>query len=689
MTQLFTTLLTLSSQAGLVVLAILLLRGLLRRLPRRLCCLLWLLVAVRLLLPFQFSSSVSLQPQSDPITTLLQQEETASAPQPDASPEEGTAPDTSVSSPVTAPAPAEKSSFDPLPLLTGLWLAGVAAMLAYFALSYTRLRRRVADAEAAEGYYRSTGVDSPFILGFLHPRIYLPAAMAPEDVPHVLAHEQTHLRRRDHWVKPLSFLLLALYWFHPLLWLAYFLLCRDIEGACDETVLRRAEPEQRAAYSRALVACAAPTRRVAACPLAFGSSDVPGRVRRILSYRRPAFWLLLAAALGAVLIAVCLLSSPRSAEPGDPPVGLSMSAGQLDRLRVSDISNAQAVEKLLQKLGFGQYGDYTVRLERECPYAIFDYISPRNGPDGVVVAYQTEDLLDDTTELHYLSLLGVELIDNASWLQCVVETEEGTISLTELTMTSSPIGNRGEMSQREYLAALQEEIDRRLTLYRSQTLPWTPVEPDAPQDYDTYFAQTRLYDSGDLGRRGHNAANSGSAGYGASGCSYGTHDALARNAAVLEDADFLWVITREEGHLLLASDDRWVYFREGDQITRRDYWGGQRTVLWTDETGRLPGLSEEQCCKTVICEQTVLFYIAGFEDGYALYRLFLPTGQADVICPLEAEQVEEDGLRVYRPDSSREVILSGVRGQEEEWETYYLSCVQGREPQPVEPEDIN
>lgn len=646
-------------------------------------------MALRLLLPFRFSSPVSLQPQEDPLVGYLQQEAILD----DAAP--GTGDDTTggetVSDPSHAPsdtpaAPAEKR-LDLTALLTGLWLAGMAAMLAYFVLSYFRLRRRVADAEEAEGYCRSEAVDSPFILGLLRPRIYLPAAMAQEDIPHVLAHERAHLRRRDHWTKPLSFLLLTLYWFNPLLWLAYVLLCRDIEGACDETVLRDGTPEQRAAYSRALVACAAPVRRVTACPLAFGSSDVPGRVKRILSYRKPTFWVLAAAALGVVVAAVCLLSSPSAAraEPGDEPPALHMSAGQLSRMSIPYVGDAPAVMDLLQKLGFGQYGDFTIRLEDECSYAYFDYITPRDGPDGVVVVYQVENpetLLNYRTELYYLSLLGVELIDNASWLQCVVETEEGTLSLAELTCSHSPIANSGEMSQRAYLSALLEEIDRRMTLYRSRTLPWTPVEPDTPRDYDAYFAQTRRYYSGDRGYWGYNAEKSGSACYGviSSYCGVPGYS----STILWEHRDYLWDVPMEPGCLPLVADDQWVYFREGNEITRRDYWGEQRTVLWTDETGRLSGLSEEQCREVVICGQRVLFYIAGCGDGYALYRLFLPTGQADVLSRLSVEQVEEEGLCIYLSYSSQQVYLSGVRGEEEQREVYYLSCVEGQEPQSVD-----
>ena len=225
---------------------------------------------------------------------------------------------TNHSSPVSDP----KKSVDVLGIFSWVWLGGCLLMLGYGALSYWRLRRTLCTAVREDaGIWRSESVVSPFVLGFFRPRIYLPFAMEELQAKLVIAHEKAHIRRKDHWWKPLGFLLLSIHWFNPVLWLAYILLCRDIEFACDEKVIRDMEPAVRADYSQALLTCAVHRRRISACPLAFGESGVGGRIKSVLRYKKPAFWFLILALIAGIAVAVCFLTDPKEPKaPLSPPL---------------------------------------------------------------------------------------------------------------------------------------------------------------------------------------------------------------------------------------------------------------------------------------------------------------------------------------------------------------------------------
>jgi len=198
-----------------------------------------------------------------------------------------------------------------IPLAATLWLAGIGAMLVYTAVSYLLLRRRVATAVLLENnIYRSENVDSPFVLGIFRPKIYLPFQMDGESLTYVIAHEQAHIRRGDHLWKPFGFLLLALHWFNPLMWLGYILLCRDIELACDEKVIKAMDNEAKANYTQALVTCSVNRRSIAACPLAFGEVGVKERVKSVMNYKKPAFWIVAAAIAVCVIVGACFLTNP-------------------------------------------------------------------------------------------------------------------------------------------------------------------------------------------------------------------------------------------------------------------------------------------------------------------------------------------------------------------------------------------
>ena len=196
-------------------------------------------------------------------------------------------------------------------ILTIVWTIGILLLVAYTVISYWRLRRKVDTAvRYKDNIFQSENVKSPFVLGIIKPRIYLPFNMNGQDLEHVVAHEQAHIHRKDHWWKPFGFLLLTIHWFNPLVWLAYVLLCRDIELACDEKVIKELGNEQRADYTQALVACSVNRRMIAACPLAFGEVGVKDRVKSVMNYKKPAFWGVVLAVIVCVFVAVCFLTNP-------------------------------------------------------------------------------------------------------------------------------------------------------------------------------------------------------------------------------------------------------------------------------------------------------------------------------------------------------------------------------------------
>ena len=196
-------------------------------------------------------------------------------------------------------------------ILTIVWTIGILLLVAYTVISYWRLRRKVDTAvRYKDNIFQSENVKSPFVLGIIKPRIYLPFNMNGQDLEHVVAHEQAHIHRKDHWWKPFGFLLLTIHWFNPLVWLAYVLLCRDIELACDERVIKELGNEQRADYTQALVACSVNRRMIAACPLAFGEVGVKDRVKSVMNYKKPAFWGVVLAVIVCVFVAVCFLTNP-------------------------------------------------------------------------------------------------------------------------------------------------------------------------------------------------------------------------------------------------------------------------------------------------------------------------------------------------------------------------------------------
>lgn len=310
MAQLFIELVNRSVAASWLVLAVLVLRLLLRKAPKWANVLLWALVGVRLACPFTLKSALSLLPsrQTVPETIML-----SPAPALDS----GVAAVDRVVNPIVTESftPSPGASANPLqviiPLLALVWAAGVLALCLYTLVSWWRLRRRVADAvPVRDNIFESDRVPTPFVFGLARPRIYLPSTLPEAARGPVLAHEQAHIARHDHWWKPLGFALAAVYWFNPLLWAAYVLFCRDIELACDERVVKQFAPGQRADYSQALLECSAGRRGLGACPLAFGEVGVKARVKAALHYKKPAFWAVAAALALCAVVAVVFLTDP-------------------------------------------------------------------------------------------------------------------------------------------------------------------------------------------------------------------------------------------------------------------------------------------------------------------------------------------------------------------------------------------
>lgn len=397
MAEIFQKALNMSIAAGWLILAVIALRLLLRRAPKRFRLLLWAVVGLRLALPWSIESALSLIPSAQTLPEGIMLERAPVL-------------DTGISSLNGAINPGFTAAFTPelgasanplqvlLPIAAALWMLGAAAMLLWALVSWLRLRKRVREAVRLEGNVYECEIASPFVLGLFRPRIYLPFSLENGERELVLAHERAHITAGDHIIKPLGWLLLAAHWYNPLVWLAYALFCRDIELACDERVVHGLSLSDRADYSQALLDLSRPRGGVRACPLAFGESSVKGRVKSVLSYKKPAFWLVLLAVVVCVGAAVCFLTDPKEeAEPvDDGDGGVVISA----------------------------------RLEENFPAQVLDYAFAC-----------TEEMAE---ELSYLGLKSAELTD----LSCYAEVEApegGTLLLFRL-------GARFELAEPESVA---------------------------------------------------------------------------------------------------------------------------------------------------------------------------------------------------------------------------------------------
>ena len=435
MDKLFDTVLELSWQAGLIALAVMAVRLVLRKkASRRALCMLWALVALRLLLPVSLTveSPVSLQAEEAPVSRVYHamQEARTSVPE------------------EAAPAPAESSgaaavivptepAAEPVTLRTfarwlpWIWVIGMGCMAAYMLLSFIWMRLTLRRAEhIRDNVYRCTQWSTPFVLGIIAPCIYVPESVSEEDLPQVLAHERCHIRRWDHVVKPFAFLLLAVNWFNPVLWAAYVLLGRDMENACDEMALKNADAAQRAAYSRALVSCAAQPKMAAVCPLAFGEVAVKERVKNVLGYKKPAIWAAVILAAAAVVIGVCLLTKPSYKNVG------TLDAEKLFALRTPYVDNNSAVGAILDALGFRELGSSGA----DYGYAV--HLSTDREPMGITVLYTYEGAVPRKSEERYRQIamrgyIALALIDNAEWFSWQEHGADGTSNKADSTASDS------------------------------------------------------------------------------------------------------------------------------------------------------------------------------------------------------------------------------------------------------------
>ena len=458
MAAVFLKLLNLSISASWLVLAVLVLRLISKRSPKWINVLLWGIVALRLVLPFSIESALSLIPSAETVSPAVVQ----FAPAPTITS------GVSVIDNAVNPSLSEHfsavptASVNPLYVWTEIagwvWLIGLGAMLLYALVSYLRLRRRVSVSLPVQDHiYLCDAISSPFILGVVKPRIYLPSGLDEVQRQNVLSHERAHLARRDHWWKPLGFALLAVYWFNPVLWLAYTLLCRDIELACDERVIRTMDESAVKTYSTVLLACSMPRKAVITCPLAFGEVGVKERVRNALHYKKPAFWVVAASVTVCVVVAVCFLTDPPTDTDAAGLVGFHRE--QVTYADVTDASGAQpsnvqltaeetdAVYALLDALQYKRLG---VASAMEDCYARLYFISAA-GERCEVMLSEREMLVNPitggkTARLYELRSGSTELRDYLL----------GCIGTSDAALTASSVSIQ-KISETAYRNALAEE----------------------------------------------------------------------------------------------------------------------------------------------------------------------------------------------------------------------------------------
>ena len=458
MAAVFLKLLNLSISASWLVLAVLVLRLVSKRSPKWVNVLLWGIVALRLVLPFSIESALSLIPSAETVSPAAVQ----SAPAPTIT--SGVSVIDNAVNPSLSEhfAAVPTASVNPLYVWTEIagwvWLIGLGAMLLYALVSYLRLRRRVSVSLPIRDYiYLCDAISSPFILGVVKPHIYLPSGLDEVQRQNVLAHEQAHLARRDHWWKPLGFALLAVYWFNPVLWLAYTLLCRDIELACDERVIRTMDESAVKTYSTVLLACSMPRKAVITCPLAFGEVGVKERVKNALHYKKPAFWVVAASVAVCVVVAVCFLTNPPTDTDAAGLVGFHRE--QVTYADVTDASDARpsniqltaeetdAVYALLDALQYKRLG--AASAMEDC-YARLYFISAA-GERCEVMLSEREMLVNPitggkTARLYELRSGSTELRDYLL----------GCIGTSDAALTASSVSIQ-KISETAYRNALAEE----------------------------------------------------------------------------------------------------------------------------------------------------------------------------------------------------------------------------------------
>ena len=566
MAAVFLKLLNLSISASWLVLAVLVLRLVSKRSPKWMNVLLWGIVALRLVLPFSIESALSLIPSAETVSPVAVQ----SAPAPTIT--SGVSVIDNAVNPSLSEhfAAVPTASVNPLYVWTEIagwvWLIGLGAMLLYALASYLRLRRRVSvSLPIQDNIYLCDAISSPFILGVVKPHIYLPSGLDEVQRQNVLAHEQAHLARRDHWWKPLGFALLAVYWFNPVLWLAYALLCRDIELACDERVIRTMDESAVKTYSTVLLACSMPRKAVITCPLAFGEVGVKERVKNALHYKKPAFWVVAASVAVCVIVAVCFLTNPPTDTDAAGLVGFHRE--QVTYADVTDESGAQPSNVQL------------TAEETDAVYALLDALQYKR----LGAASAMEDCY---ARLYFISAAGERCEIMLSEREMLVNpiTDGKTARLYELRSGSTELRDyllgcigASDAAEEEMKTLTDPKLGRRLTV----PVKWDELAvlavggkgimpPDGDPNAEDYIPLFRLYE-----KRAYESAPQDEQGYVWNLCAMRTdrfertYGADAVFSEILGIADYVIGSDDEYVYLLtLPSDVRWL---ENDPVSYRQY----------------------------------------------------------------------------------------------------------------------
>ena len=619
MAAVFLKLLNLSISASWLVLAVLVLRLVSKRSPKWMNVLLWGMVALRLMLPFSIESALSLIPSAetlspevvrfDPAPTITSGVEFID-----------NAVNPSLSESFAA---APLASVNPLYVWTYLagwvWLIGLGAMLLYALVSYLRLRRRVSVSLCVrENIYLCDAISSPFILGVVKPHIYLPSGLDEVQRQNVLSHEQAHLARRDHWWKPLGFALLAVYWFNPVLWLAYALLCRDIELACDERVIRTMDESAVKTYSTVLLACSMPRKAVITCPLAFGEVAVKERVRNALRYKKPAFWVVAASVAVCVVVAVCFLTNPPTDTDAAGLVGFHR-----EQVTYADVTGASGAQPSNVQL---------TAEETDAVYALLDALQYKR----LGAASAMEDCY---ARLYFISAAGERCEIMLSEREMLVNpiTDGKTARLYELRSGSTELRDylfgcigASEPAEEEMKTLTDPKLGRRLTV----PVKWDELAvlavggkgimpPDGDPNAEDYIPLFRLYE-----KRAYESAPQDEQGYVWNLCAMRTdrfertYGADAVFSEILGIADYVIGSDDEYVYLLtLPSDVRWL---ENDPVSYRQY-----KALQSDSQGVLTRfLKDNGIHINDVCPASSVFSPPARGDaasttGYAAYDALL------------------------------------------------------------------
>lgn len=566
MAAVFLKLLNLSISASWLVLAVLVLRLVSKRSPKWMNVLLWGIVALRLVLPFSVESALSLIPSAETVSPAVVQFDPAPT----------ITSGVSIIDNAVNPSLSEHfaavptMSVNPLYVWTEIagwvWLIGLGTMLLYALVSYLRLRRRVSvSLPIQDNIYLCDAISSPFILGVVKPHIYLPSGLDEVQRQNVLSHEQAHLARRDHWWKPLGFALLAVYWFNPVLWLAYALLCRDIELACDERVIRTMDESAVKTYSTVLLACSMPRKAVITCPLAFGEVGVKERVKNALHYKKPAFWVVAASVAVCVVVAVCFLTNPPTDTDAAGLIGFHR-----ERVTYADVTDENGAQPSNVQL---------TAEETDAVYALLDTLQYKRL--GTASAMQ-----DCYARLYFISAAGERCEVMLSEREMLVNPITGgkTARLYELRSGSTELRDyllgcigASDAAEEEMKTLTDPKLGRRLTV----PVKWDELAvlavggkgimpPDGDPNAEDYIPLFRLYE-----KRAYESAPQDEQGYVWNLCAMRTdrfertYGADAVFSEILGIADYVIGSDDEYVYLLtLPSDVRWL---ENDPVSYRQY----------------------------------------------------------------------------------------------------------------------